>query len=89
MPRRNNRQPMPELPVILPDFGATVEGLWSVTLTNNFGTKVIQVQGTKASAWDWAEVAGSRGGIAHGFWYPVEIECAARVVEPASFLALV
>ena len=70
-----------ELPVILPDFGADTDGLWAIEVTNGSGRKVVEVAGTKSSAWDWAEQAGARGGIADGYWYPVSIASAANLVR--------
>jgi hypothetical protein len=88
MPRKNRRAPQPELPIVLPDFGATVTGLWAITMTNGSSQKVVEVYGTKASAWDWAEAAGAQGGIAPGYWLPRSITSAANVVSQDPFLVV-
>ena len=88
MPRRNRREPQPSLPIILPDFGSDVTGLWSVAMTNGSAVTAIEVYGTKSTAWDWAAEAGARGGIAPGYWHPITITHAANVVSPDPFLAI-
>lgn len=83
--RRTQRAELPEIEL---SFSADVTGLWAVEMTNGSGRKVVDVYGTKATAWDWAETAGARGGVAEGHWWPVDITSAANLVrgEAESFI---
>lgn len=89
MPRRNNRAPQPELPVILPSFTGSTPGTWVIEMTNGSGVKRIETTGTRLSAWNWAAEAGVRGGIADGYWWPFGITRAANVVSTEPFVAVV
>ena len=83
MPRRNNRTPMPELPVITRTYE------FSVTVTNGSDVQHLSMFGTHASVWAWVTVAAEHGAFGPGYWYLSEITPLAHVVAEAMFLALV
>jgi hypothetical protein len=49
------------------------QAVYAVTVTNGSGTKVIEVAGTQATVWTWAEVAASHGAFGPGAWHPVSL----------------
>jgi hypothetical protein len=88
MPRKNNRQPVIELPVPGIDFFSDVTALYDVTMTNGSGVRHLLLSGSQRSCWTWACRAGEQPGELLGF-VPVDL----IEIEPAPadepFVALV
>lgn len=83
MGRKNRRQSTPVMPRI-PLVFSNPEGTWVIELTNGSGTTTVTLDGTKDTAWRWAERAGAQGGIKDGSWWPTRIHAANDVLFDGS-----
>lgn len=68
--RRNTRADLAR-PLVMPDLGATVVDVYTVTLTNGSAVKPVEVYSTKAGAWAYAELIGATD--PGGYFWPATI----------------
>lgn len=79
MPRKNfarksdRRAHRAELPILLTDVLSDVEAVWLVTVRKGTAQRQVEIQGTQATAWSYAEVCSSRRDSNLFGYIPVDI----------------